>query len=110
MSEEKITKIFEMISAAGAARSKFMEAIAYAEEGKFDEAHNAIAEGEGFYGEAHHVHAAILAEESCGMEEGAMSSVNLILVHAEDQMMCAESFRLIAEKLVNVYKKIEEKA
>lgn len=110
MTEEKVANIFEMISAAGAARSKYMEAVSLAKEGKFEQAQEAVKEGGSLFSNAHHVHAEMLAQESRGMEEGVNSEVSLILVHAEDQMMCAESFRIIAEEFIDVYKKIEEKA
>ena len=32
----------------------------------------------------------------------------LILMHAEDQLMSAETFRIMAEEFIEVYKKIEK--
>jgi len=28
---------------------------------------------------------------------------DLLLVHAEDQMMCAEGFKIVAEELIDIY-------
>lgn len=107
MNEEMIGRIFQMISAAGAARSKYMEAIAKAKEGQFQLAEADIKEGSEMFVEAHKVHAELLAAEAGGLEaSGAQSNVSLILVHAEDQMMCAETFRLMAVEFIDLYKRI----
>ena len=44
------------------------------------------------------------------MLDGGGGELNLILVHAEDQMMSAESFRIIAEEFIAVYKRLSEGA
>ena len=107
MSEEILGKVFEMISAAGTARSKYMEAISRAKAGKMTEADALIAEGGECFLAAHKIHGEMLTEESSRIVEGGNTSmVNLILVHAEDQMMCAETFRLMAQELIDVYKKM----
>lgn len=110
MTEEVIGKIFEMISSAGMARSKYMEAIHKAKEACFEEAEGLMKEGSTCFVAAHSIHADMLAKDSAKLEESGMeSSVSLILVHAEDQMMCAETFRLMAEELIQIYRKIDEK-
>lgn len=110
VTEELIGKIFEMISSAGTARSKYMEAIHKAKEDRFEEAEALMNEGSTCFVAAHSIHADMLAEDSAKLQEsGAEAAVSLILVHAEDQMMCAETFRLMAEELIQVYRKINEK-
>lgn len=110
MTDEFVGKIFEMISAAGTARSKYVEAIGKAKAEKFEESEALLKEGSSCFLTAHDTHAQMLAEESSKLEsEGIESTVSLILVHAEDQMMCAESFRLIAEEFIDVYKKMSER-
>ena len=39
---------------------------------------------------------------------GESSEFALILMHAEDQLMSAEAFGILARKIVNVYKKMED--
>lgn len=110
MTEELIGRIFEMISSAGAARSKYMEAIHKAKEDFFEEAEALMKEGSICFVAAHSIHAELLAEDSAKLQEtGTESPVSLILVHAEDQMMCAETFRLMAEELIHVYRKINKR-
>lgn len=109
MTEELVGKIFEMISSAGAARSKYIEAIHKAKEACFEETEALMNEGSECFIAAHGIHADMLAEDFAKIEEsGEKSTVSLILVHAEDQMMCAETFRLMAEELIEVYRKLNQ--
>lgn len=109
MNEELIGKIFEMISAAGTARAKYIEAIRCAKEGKFEEAQQMLKEGGECFVAAHNVHTDMLSSEAQDiMSSGVNSSVSLILVHAEDQMMNAEAFRLISEEFIDVYKRLNK--
>lgn len=109
MTEEFIGKIFEMISSAGTARSKYIEAVHKAREDRFEEAEKLMKEGSVCFVEAHRIHADMLAEDSANIENsGTESAVSLILVHAEDQMMCAETFRLMSEELIAVYRKMKQ--
>lgn len=108
MSEEKLTKIFQMISAAGTARTKYIEAVRAAKEFDFDRAKSLTEEGGDCFHMAHEIHGEFLALASADLEaEGTSSDINLILIHAEDQMMCAETVRLMAEELVDVYRTVK---
>ena len=110
MNEELVGKIFEMISVAGTAKAKYIEAIRSAKEGKFDAAQVMIKEGGECFAAAHTIHAQMLVSESEDIvESGEKFSVSLLLVHAEDQMMSAETFRIISEEFIDVYKKLDEK-
>lgn len=105
MNEELIGITVQMISAAGAARAKYIEAIAAGKDNEYEKAQTLLIEGSTYFAEAHKAHAQMLATESDGIE----TSVSLLLVHAEDQMMCAETFRLVAEEFIDVYKKLQSK-
>ena len=73
---------FKMISALGAAKSSFMEAIQEAKLGNFDKARNCI-------------------------EEGDPVTLSLLLVHAEDQLMSAEFLKITAEEIIALYERLE---
>ncbi len=92
---------FQMISTVGTARSMFVNAIQLAKEGKFEEARAKIKEGEDCFIEGHHAHANLLSK----MAEGEHMPVDLLLVHAEDQMMSAETFKMVALELIEMYEK-----
>ncbi len=94
---------FEIISYVGSAKSKYIEAISKAKAGDFDAAAKCIEEGnEMFYG-GHDAHLKLLQQSAI---DDASVSFSLILIHAEDQMMQAESFRIIAEDFIDVYHRL----
>ena len=95
---------FEIIANVGSARSCFIEAIDLAGEGKIDEAEARVAEGEQFFLVGHAKHGEMIAREACGDH----IDPSIILIHAEDQLMSAEAFGILARKIVNVYKKMED--
>jgi len=94
---------FQIISAVGAARSSYIEAIQKAKEGDFDGAAQLIKEGDEMFIEGHHAHAGLLKIES---ENGQGSAVSLIIMHAEDQLMSAEGFKTIALEFIDLYKRL----
>lgn len=93
---------FQIISNSGIARSKLVEAVSEAKNGNFEKAEEKILESDEIFIEAHHCHAKILQEEA----NGNKTEINLLLLHAEDQMMAAESFKLVALELIEMYKRI----
>ncbi len=97
---------FEIISAVGTARSTYIEAIQKAKEGKFDEAKQMIKEGDEMFVQGHHAHAKLLTYEA---ENGQGSSLSLIILHAEDQLMSAEGFKTIALEFIDLYERLAKK-
>ena len=79
-----------IIASVGTARSNYIGAIDVASQGKaiFLEGHK-----------AHTDLLAIMAKEEIVMD--------LLLTHAEDQLMSAEAFGILAEKFVDLYKKLK---
>jgi PTS system cellobiose-specific IIA component len=94
---------FQIISAVGTARSCYIEAIQKAKQDDFAGAEQLIGEGDEAFVEGHHAHAKLLQDEAGG--EG--SSINLLILHAEDQLMSAEAFKTIALEFIDVYKKFK---
>ena len=93
---------FQIISAVGTARSMYIEAIHLAKEGKFEEAEAMVKEGQQTFVEGHHAHAQLIQNEA----NGEKTEFALLLMHAEDQLMSAEAFGILAEEFISVYKKI----
>jgi PTS system cellobiose-specific IIA component len=93
---------FQIISAVGTARSMYIEAIDLAKEGKIDEAKKQIAEGEKIFVEGHTAHAKLIQQEASGDHV----PFQLLLMHAEDQLMSAEAFGILAGKFVELYEKM----
>ncbi|MGG7056961.1 PTS lactose/cellobiose transporter subunit IIA [Clostridium nigeriense] len=94
---------FEIISSVGMARGSFIEAIDLANEGNFDGAKDKILEGDNYFSSGHSAHMKLIQQEA----EGNNTEFALLLIHAEDQLMSAESFKILAEKFIALNKKIE---
>ena len=93
---------FKIISNVGMARSSYIEAISKAKGGEFGNAERCIKEGQEYFLKGHEGHAELIAKEAGG--ENVVFS--LLLVHAEDQLMSAESFKIIANEMIDNYSRI----
>lgn len=94
---------FQMITAAGGARSSFIEAIQEAKAGNFEAAETCMEEGRQMFVDGHQAHAALIQKEA--NNEGEVPT--LLLVHAEDQMMSAEMYEQLAEEWIDLYKRLD---
>lgn len=90
----------ELISYVGAAKSAFIESCDLAEEGKFEESNQIFKEGEEFFQKGHEVHFKMLQLDS----NDKLGKINLLTLHAEDQLMAAEVAKVMAEKFIRLYK------
>ncbi|MDN6409441.1 PTS lactose/cellobiose transporter subunit IIA [Alkalibacterium gilvum] len=102
--EEMELIFFEIISTVGTARSAFIDAIGLAKKGDFKAAEAKINEGNEHFLQGHKSHAKLIQREASDEK----LEFSLILVHAEDQMMSAEAFKILSEEFIDVYKRIEE--
>jgi len=95
---------FEMIATNGSARSYFLEALEAAKRRDFIEADKLMEEGDKMLVEGHHAHGRLLEQEA-GEDK---VKVDLLLVHAEDQMMSAETFKIMASQFIDLYKMLQK--
>lgn len=93
---------FEIISNVGTAKSCYIEAIHKAKEGQYEEAKKLIAQGNECYTQGHKVHVEMIQKEA----SGDSLEMGLLLVHAEDQMMSAETFQVLADEFIDLCKMI----
>lgn len=96
------TTLFSIIAAAGTARSAYIEAIEMAKKGDFDQAQALIADGEQAFLQGHDAHTKLVQKAASGEQVSA----DILLVHAEDQLMSAEQFRILSEQFIDVYRRI----
>ena len=61
-----------------------------------------IKEGDVSFNQGHTEHTSLLSMEASGELDGS----GLLLIHAEDQLMSAEGFRIIAKEFIDVYKRL----
>ena len=81
----------------------FIEAIQEAKEGRLNEARAMIEEGQKIFVEGHHAHAELIQKEA----NGEMPTIGLLLIHAEDQLMSAESFKILSEEFIDLYERLK---
>lgn len=91
---------FEIISNVGMAKSLAMEAIREARNSNYDEAEKKIEEAKGFLLEGHHAHSGLIHKEA----NGEKLEFSLIIMHAEDQLISAETIKDIAIELIEMNK------
>lgn len=108
MMNEKIEKMAEVamliISFAGMAKSCYMEALQMAKKGKFDEVDAKMAEGDENFTEAHNGHHELLQTEVNTGEP----QICLLMTHAEDQLMSAETLKTVVIELIEIYRAKKE--
>lgn len=93
---------FQIISSVGTARSIFIEAIREAKDGNIQSARDMIQEGSDVFTQGHHSHMELITKEASGEK----TEINLLLIHTEDMLMSAESFRILAIEFIDLYEKM----
>lgn len=102
---EDLQKIsFEMLSNVGEAKSCYIEAMAAARAKDFKKATDLITEGEGHYLEGHRSHMKMV-----NMAGSEGKAINLLIAHAEDQMMATDTVKIVANEMIEVYRLIHSK-
>ena len=69
------------------------------------EAAELIKQGDEAFSLGHNAHADLLTMDA----NGEISNGYMLLMHAEDQLMSAEAFRILADEFITLYKRIDEK-
>ena len=105
MNEELTMASFQLIAAVGSARSRYIEAIHAAKDGDFDRADGLFKEAGDFFLEGHDIHTKLVQQEA----GGDPIAMTLMLTHAEDQLMSAEAFKIIAEELIDLCRRVDIK-
>lgn len=99
--EELAAASFQIIAAVGSARSMYVEAIEAAKQGDFDRADELFREGEACFLEGHDAHTALVQREA----GGDPVRMTLMITHAEDQLMSAETLKIVARQMVDMYRR-----
>lgn len=79
-----------------------MEAIGAAEQDDYDKAKALMAEGDSCFHEGHRIHAQLITKEA----NQEKLDIRLLLIHAEDQMMAAETVQILAEKFIHLHERM----
>ena len=103
--DEQEQTIINLIVNAGSARSSAIEAIQYAKAGDLEKAEESINAGKESVNEAHHAQTEMIQAEI----RGEKTPLNLLMVHAQDHLMCALVVIDLAQEFVAIWQKIYEK-
>ncbi|MGM0123715.1 PTS system lactose/cellobiose-specific IIA component [Enterococcus sp. AZ194] len=103
--QKNLEAIMGLIMYGGNAKSDAMEAIAAAKKGNFEEADQKIADAKASLVEAHHSQTGLLTQEA----QGNHMEVTLLTVHSQDHLMTAIAFTDLAEEIIALYRRIDEK-
>ena len=96
MNKELTMINMEIVAKVGEAKSLFIEAIDLAMENNQEEAEIKLKEGKKIFNEGHKAHAKLLTKMASGEE----IIPDMFTIHAQCQMMSAEDFLLIAQKVI----------
>ena len=96
---------FQMVSAIHDARSYYLKAIQAARARAFAQAQQFIESGDERYNAGHAAHTQLLQMEAAG----DITNVNLLVMHAEDQLISAENYKVLAIESIHIYQAIQEK-
>ncbi|MCC5894536.1 MAG: PTS lactose/cellobiose transporter subunit IIA [Alkalibacterium sp.] len=100
--EEIMEVIMALIMHGGDARSSAMEAIHAAKNNDFDLANEKLRNSDQAISEAHKVQTNLLTQEA----SGESVELNLLMVHAQDHLMSAMTYRDLVEEMVELYLRV----
>jgi len=100
--EEIMEVVMTLIMHGGDARSSAMEAIHAARDNDFEQAQKKLDGADASIKQAHEVQTAMLAKEASGENV----EISLLLIHAEDHLMNAMTYRDLAEEMIELYKRV----
>ncbi|CNC94035.1 UNVERIFIED_CONTAM: PTS lactose/cellobiose transporter subunit IIA [Streptococcus canis] len=102
MNREEITLLgFEIVSYAGEARSKLLDALKAAQNGDFEKAEELVESANSSIVEAHHAQTSLLQKEAAG-EDLAYS---VTLMHGQDHLMTTILLQDLMKHMIELYKR-----
>ena len=97
-------EILEIISSVGQARSYYIEAIQEAKSKNYEACNQLVRKGNEMYAKGHHIHQSLIQQEAGGIKV----DLNILLTHAQDQLMSAESFKILCDEFIDLYRRLDE--
>lgn len=100
---EKISQVaMEIITYAGLSKSCYLEALHFFKHGEYAESKRKFSEGDDSFTKAHGAHLATLQEEMANQDP----QITLLLTHAEDQLMGAETTKVLVQECISLYREL----
>ncbi|GER72584.1 PTS lactose/cellobiose transporter subunit IIA [Weizmannia acidilactici] len=108
MGQEQMTDMnmigFQIISNVGMAKSLVMEALYAAKDRDFELAEQRLQESWQYFVEGHKVHSSLIQQEASGNKV----EFSMLFMHAEDQLMSAETISELVKEMIEMYKRLEK--
>ncbi|MBU7567473.1 PTS lactose/cellobiose transporter subunit IIA [Weissella sagaensis] len=104
MDDARMEVVMGLIMHGGNAKGQAYQAIQLAKDGKFDEADEAIAAASQELKAAHDVQTDMLTKEA----QGEHTEIDLYMVHGQDHLMNAITFKDMAVELIALMKRVSE--
>lgn len=95
---------FQIISNVGMAKSLSIEALREARACNYIVAEDKLEEAKKFLIEGHHAHTTLIQKEAAGEK----LEFSLIIMHAEDQLISAETIRDLAVEIIAMHKELKK--
>ncbi|MDU5723582.1 MAG: PTS lactose/cellobiose transporter subunit IIA [Clostridium butyricum] len=95
---------FEIISNVGMAKSLAIEALRAVRSGNYEECNKKLEEASEYLIKGHHAHTSLIQKEASGEK----IEFSLIIMHAEDQMIAAETIKSLVEEMIDMYKELKK--
>ena len=95
---------FKIIAAVGGARSAYIEAMHAARTGDLARADELVKQGDESFLGGHDAHTELIQREA----GGDPVTMNLMITHAEDQLMSAETIKIVALEFIELYRQRAE--
>ena len=105
MDENKYDLAFQIISEAGDARSKALNAISLIQDGKIEEGEEMIKDAKKSLVNAHHIQTKLIQQEIVGNSV----DTNIIMVHSQDHFAMATTTIDLAEIIAKLYSQLNER-
>lgn len=101
--EELAADSFMIIASVGEARSCYLEAIQAAKKGDYEAVAAKMKAGQEAFARGHDSHTQLVQREA----GGDPVNMTIMITHAEDQLMSAEAFGILAEEFIDLYKRMD---
>ena len=105
MDDKLIENIMHIIVNSGEAKSSSVEAIRCAKNNRFEDAYRKLKDANYLLKEAHKGQTYFLSQEAGGEK----IDISILLIHCQDHLMNAITFRDMATEMVDLYKKVLDK-
>lgn len=92
---------FEIITNAGMAKSRAMEALYAAKAANFEESEKLLKEADNYNILAERAHMNVITSEA----QGNLVNPSVLFIHAEDQLMNCQTIILLTQEIIELHKK-----